>query len=86
MWPALAADVGVRRGESDGTSFITGATGEIVAELQQEDGAWVAADIDTDANTAMRASWGLFRDRRPSLYAPLMQLGATNAATRPGRL
>jgi N-carbamoylputrescine amidase len=45
--------------------------------MEQEDGSFVSADIDTDANALMRSAWGLFRDRRPALYGPLLQLGAT---------
>ena len=46
----------------------------MVAELEQQDRAFVAADIDIDANRQQRYSWGLFRDRRPELYCPLIGL------------
>jgi N-carbamoylputrescine amidase len=46
----------------------------VVAELEQQDRAFVAADIDIDANRQQRYSWGLFRDRRPELYCPLIGL------------
>jgi N-carbamoylputrescine amidase len=46
----------------------------VVAELEQQDRAFVAADIDIDANRQQRYSWGLFRDRRPELYHPLIGL------------
>jgi N-carbamoylputrescine amidase len=29
------------------------------------------ASFDLDEIAKMRASWGLFRDRRPDLYAPI---------------
>lgn len=56
-----------------GTSFIAGPMGEIVADAgpgQHE--ALLTASFDLDAIALARASWGLFRDRRPELYGPLM--------------
>lgn len=53
-----------------GSSFIAGPTGEIVAELAREEG-FVTAAFDFAAIAKARASWGLFRDRRPDLYKPL---------------
>ena len=46
----------------------------VVAELEQQDRAFVTADIDVDANRQQRHSWGIFRDRRPELYQPLIGL------------
>ena len=57
-----------------GTSFIAGPTGEIVAELGRSGEGVATARFDLDALQAQRASWGLFRDRRPELYAPLLTL------------
>jgi N-carbamoylputrescine amidase len=38
----------------------------------------LVADVNVEANRAMRAAWGLFRDRRPELYGALTTLdGAT---------
>jgi N-carbamoylputrescine amidase len=54
-----------------GSSFIASPTGEIVAELGRGDEGIVTASFDLDAIAKMRASWGLFRDRRPDLYGPL---------------
>lgn len=54
-----------------GSSFIASPTGEIVAELGRSDEGVVIASFDLDAVAKMRASWGLFRDRRPDLYGPL---------------
>jgi N-carbamoylputrescine amidase len=58
-----------------GSSFITDATGAKVAEAGRDDEAVLVADIDVAANRDLRLSWGLFRDRRPDLYGPLMHLG-----------
>lgn len=57
-----------------GTSFIAGPTGEIVADAGRDKEAVVTATFDLDAIAAARNSWGLFRDRRPELYRPLMSL------------
>lgn len=57
-----------------GTSFITDVTGEIVADAQGAPEAVITATVDRQANALMRASWGLFRDRRPDLYGPLRTL------------
>ena len=57
-----------------GSSFIAGPTGEKLAEAGREEQAIVTAAFDLDQIRAMRASWGLFRDRRPELYEPLLTL------------
>ena len=54
-----------------GSSFIASPTGEIVAELGRSGEGVVTATFDLDVIAKMRASWGLFRDRRPDLYGPL---------------
>jgi N-carbamoylputrescine amidase len=54
-----------------GSSFIAGPTGEIAAELGRSDEGFCAASFDLDAIAVARASWGLFRDRRPELYGVL---------------
>jgi N-carbamoylputrescine amidase len=57
-----------------GTSFIAGPTGEILADAGREQEAVITATVDLDQIAQARNSWGLFRDRRPELYAPLMTL------------
>jgi N-carbamoylputrescine amidase len=57
-----------------GSSFITDATGEKVAEAGRDDERVLIAEIDVETNRAMRAAWGLFRDRRPELYGALTTL------------
>ncbi len=57
-----------------GTSLIAGPTGEILAEAGRDAEAVVLATVDLDQIGEARRSWGLFRDRRPELYAPLMTL------------
>jgi N-carbamoylputrescine amidase len=63
-----------------GSSFITDATGEKVAEAGRDDERVLVAEIDVEANRAMRAAWGLFRDRRPELYGALTTLDGAHTS------
>jgi len=78
--PVIASNrIGREVGESCeitfyGTSFIAGPTGEILVEAGRDAEAVVLATVDLDQIGEARRSWGLFRDRRPELYAPLMTL------------
>ncbi|WP_455372762.1 N-carbamoylputrescine amidase [Limibacillus halophilus] len=55
-----------------GSSFIAGPTGEKIAEADRESQTVLTASFDLDEVAAQRAAWGLFRDRRPELYGPLL--------------
>ncbi|MEI9989585.1 MAG: N-carbamoylputrescine amidase [Rhizomicrobium sp.] len=55
-----------------GSSFIAGPTGAIEAELDRTHEGVATATFDLDEIAKARASWGLFRDRRPDLYGPLV--------------
>ena len=44
------------------------------AEAGEDRETAVAATFDLDALANQRAAWGLFRDRRPELYDPLLTL------------
>jgi N-carbamoylputrescine amidase len=57
-----------------GSSFIAGPTGDIVAQAGRIEEGVLTAQFDLDAIRGARQSWGLFRDRRPELYGPLMRL------------
>jgi N-carbamoylputrescine amidase len=57
-----------------GSSFIAGPQGELIAEAPRDQEAVIAASFDLDRIRAQRSSWGLFRDRRPDLYEPLLTL------------
>lgn len=74
---AASNRVGVERGRAGeltfyGSSFIAGPTGEILAELNRSDEGVASARFDLADVAKARASWGLFRDRRPDLYGPLL--------------
>lgn len=54
-----------------GSSFIADYTGEIVAEANKVDETYLTAAFDLDEIEAYRRAWGVFRDRRPEMYAAL---------------
>lgn len=78
MVPLIASNrIGREAGESCaltfyGSSFIAGPRGEKVAEAGRDEEAILTAAFDLDEIAVARASWGLFRDRRPELYGVLL--------------
>ncbi len=60
-----------------GSSFIADHTGAKVAEATRTDEIILTATFDLDEIAKIRASWGVFRDRRPELYTPLLTLDGT---------
>jgi len=57
-----------------GSSFITDETGALVAQASRDRQEVLTAGFDLDGILRRRQSWGLFRDRRPDLYSPLLTL------------
>jgi N-carbamoylputrescine amidase len=57
-----------------GSSFIADYSGAKVAEANRTDETILTAMFDLDEIAKIRASWGVFRDRRPELYTPLLTL------------
>ncbi|MBV2184207.1 MAG: N-carbamoylputrescine amidase [Rhizobium sp.] len=57
-----------------GSSFIAGPTGEKAAEADRTTETVLTATFDLDGIAKQRAAWGLFRDRRPELYTPLLTM------------
>ncbi|MDR2106812.1 MAG: N-carbamoylputrescine amidase [Coriobacteriales bacterium] len=55
-----------------GSSFIADECGQIVEQAAREGTAVLTTSFDLDALWHRRRAWGLFRDRRPELYAELM--------------
>jgi N-carbamoylputrescine amidase len=80
MVPVVAANrVGMEQGKSCslnfyGSSFITDGVGEIVEQAPVRGEAVITAPFDLDSLAAARAAWGLFRDRRPDLYVPILSV------------
>lgn len=57
-----------------GSSFITDGQGNTVAEANRTDETVLTAEFDLDALAEQRTEWGVFRDRRPDLYQPILTL------------
>jgi len=57
-----------------GSSFITDNKGRIIAQADRSTQGLIVADMDLERFARDRESWGLFRDRRPELYGPIMTL------------
>ena len=57
-----------------GSSFITDNKGTKLAEADRETETVIVTEVDLDDYAAQRTAWGLFRDRRPEKYGPLLTL------------
>ncbi|MGB8450749.1 MAG: N-carbamoylputrescine amidase [Anaerocolumna sp.] len=55
-----------------GSSFITNAVGEKIAEADRTEETVLLAEFDLDAIAEQRIEWGIFRDRRPDLYKAIL--------------
>lgn len=55
-----------------GSSFIADQTGAKVVEAGEEGDTVITATFDLEEIARQRTGWGVFRDRRPDLYAPLV--------------
>ena len=56
------------------TVFIADGTGGKVEEADRQSEAVLTATFDLDQLRAQRHAWGVFRDRRPELYYPILSL------------
>jgi N-carbamoylputrescine amidase len=80
VMPLVASNrIGRERGEKleiafYGQSFIADHTGEVVAQADDHTEQVLTATFDLDEIRRYRHSWGVFRDRRPDLYGPLLKL------------
>jgi N-carbamoylputrescine amidase len=80
VMPLVASNrIGVEEGAQNtltfyGSSFIASHTGEKIAEADRSSETVLTAEFDLAAVRRYRQAWGLFRDRRPDLYYPLMSL------------
>lgn len=57
-----------------GSSFITDNKGRMIKEMDRTSEGVIVQEIDLELCQKERDAWGLFRDRRPSQYGPLMTL------------
>ncbi len=55
-----------------GSSFITDATGEKIAEADRKSTDVIIASFDLEELEKQRRQWGIFRDRRPECYKPIL--------------
>ncbi len=80
VMPVVASNrVGTEQGEKYtmtfyGSSFIASHTGEIVAQADRSSESVLTAAFDLESVRRYRQAWGLFRDRRPDLYHPILSL------------
>jgi N-carbamoylputrescine amidase len=88
IMPVVASNrIGTERGEGGlrwevtyyGSSFITDHSGAIAAQAPRTGEAIVIATFDLDQIRAYRTAWGVFRDRRPEMYGPLLTLDGKTA-------
>lgn len=61
-----------------GSSFITDHRGQVVVQADRSGESVITAAFDLDQHRLERASWGLFRDRRPSQYQYLLSKDGEN--------
>jgi N-carbamoylputrescine amidase len=80
VMPVVASNrIGSEKGEKYtmtfyGSSFIASPTGEKLVEADRESESVLTASFDLDEVRRYRQAWGVFRDRRPDLYYPLLSL------------
>ncbi len=55
-----------------GSSFITDGTGQVIAQADRTEEVVLVAELDLDKIEDQRTEWGIFRDRRPDLYQPIL--------------
>ncbi|WP_227685884.1 N-carbamoylputrescine amidase [Psychrobacter aquimaris] len=58
-----------------GGSFITDGRGEIIQEASADTSEVISTTFDLDQLAIERRQWGVFRDRRPSMYGTLLTHG-----------
>ncbi len=88
LMPLIAANrIGTEHSRQDpqglnirfyGSSFITDATGAMLAQAGSAEQAIITASFDLDALQKQRRGWFVFRDRRPELYDVLGSLAPSS--------
>ena len=80
VMPLVASNrIGVEQGDACtltfyGSSFIADHTGAKVAEADRSSESIILHSFDLDALAEARTAWGVYRDRRPDLYARIASL------------
>jgi N-carbamoylputrescine amidase len=80
----VGVDVGGSTRDHHGDSLICNPRGEILAQASATQEDIVMADVDLSVIPELRALWGYYRDRRPDLYGPVVEIPdpAAEAARR----
>ncbi|WP_225028576.1 N-carbamoylputrescine amidase [Xinfangfangia pollutisoli] len=65
-----------------GSSFIADPSGQVLTQAGRSDEAVLTATVDLDQIAALRAGWGLFRDRRVDLYGTLAHLDGSDFSSK----
>jgi N-carbamoylputrescine amidase len=85
VMPVVASNrIGTEQGEKCaitfyGHSFMADHAGAVVAQADDHTEQVLTATFDLEAIRRYRHAWGVFRDRRPDLYGPLLSLGSPQA-------
>jgi N-carbamoylputrescine amidase len=80
IMPLVASNrIGTEKGEKYsltfyGSSFIASHTGEKLVEADRASETVLTSQFDLEQIRRYRQAWGVFRDRRPDLYHPLLSL------------
>jgi N-carbamoylputrescine amidase len=88
IMPLIASNrIGVEKGkrwtvEYYGSSFIADHTGAIVQQADRKSEAILTASFDLEKIRDYRNAWGVFRDRRPDLYGPILTLDGREKVIR----
>ncbi len=70
----VGVDAGGSARDHHGDSLICDPRGEILAQASATREDIVMADVDLSVIPELRALWGYYRDRRPDLYGPVVEL------------
>ncbi|MEO1041627.1 MAG: N-carbamoylputrescine amidase [Pseudomonadota bacterium] len=89
IMPVIASNrIGTERSDTGvelefyGSSFITNQIGDVLLSADRQSEGVLVQSFDLEEIRRQRREWGVFRDRRPDLYGPLLTLdGVTRAPT-----
>lgn len=65
-----------------GSSFITDHKGKLLAEADRDSSGVLVRELDLAAMREERLTWGIYRDRRPEMYGPLLGLDGRQTHVR----
>ena len=68
-----------------GSSFICDSFGKILARASNQDEEVLVAELNLDRNRSVREGWGFFRNRRPDVYWPIIEMVRDEESEKPSR-